>query len=163
MSWTSWYWTGRQSGSLLQLMNVFKLHLHHPDVLRVRSCYGYLCNEAPTDGQWSFCQYQIKCFFRYFDPVKMYVDKKLNNFRGDLTNTSAKKGSLQMATSTSRSKPQALHDPPPDILVMRTHPEHFVWVVLVRFARWMLRESHGSCICGTTWAVTGVRTSRLAS
>ena len=42
-------------------------------------------------------------FFGYFDPENILLDIKLSNFRGDLTDISAKKEALRMALQATRS------------------------------------------------------------
>ena len=54
MSGQSRYLTGRQNDSLLYHTNNCKPNLYRPDVLRTWSCYGYLCNAAPTGGCFDY-------------------------------------------------------------------------------------------------------------
>ena len=39
-----------------------------------------------------------KILFGYFDPEKIFLDNKINNFRGELTDISAKKEALALGT-----------------------------------------------------------------
>ena len=47
-----------------------------------------------TENQCFLFQNKINCFFGYFEPEKIFLIIKINNFRGELTDISAKKEAL---------------------------------------------------------------------